>query len=275
MKWTGPAEEAVSRAPFFVRKRVRRKVEEEAVRQGATEVRIEHVEASRKRFLENMEDEVKGYQVESCFGNGECPNRIRNDAELVGRIDELLASKELKSFLKDRVQGPLKLHHEFRVSVSGCPNACSRPQIVDVGILGARRPAIVTEDCDRCSECVETCREGALLLPEDARAPILDEDACLACGRCIEACPAGALVGRDIGYRVLVGGKLGRHPQLGIELEGVHPVSEVLEILDGCLEVYTSHCREGERFGEVLNREGMEVLVEKLRKKSEKMTLLT
>jgi len=270
MKWTGAAEEAVSKAPFFVRKRVKKKVEEEAVRQGAREVRIEHVEASRKRFLENMENEVKGFQVENCFGTGACPNRIQDDAELIGRIEKTLASKKLKSFLKDRVKGPLKLHHEFRVSVSGCPNACSRPQIVDVGIVGARRPVVIEEDCDRCSACVEACREGALFLTEDARAPVLNEDACLACGQCIEVCPTGALVESYSGYRVLVGGKLGRHPQLGIELEGVHPASGVLEILDGCLEAYMSHCREGERFGEVLNREGMGLLIEKLRKNRKK-----
>ena len=268
MKWSAAAEEAVSRVPFFVRKRVKRKVEEEAALRGATEVRVEHVEASRKRFLENMENEVNGYQVETCFGTGACPNRIRNDADLVARIEETLSSKDLKSFLKDRVRGPLKLHHEFRVSVSGCPNACSRPQIVDVGILGARRPVIGEEDCSRCSACVEVCREGALVLPEDSGAPIIDDDACLACGQCIGVCPTGTLLEGESGYRVLIGGKLGRHPRLGIELEDIYPISGVLEILDGCLEMYMSHCREGERFGELLHREGVALLLEKLGKDS-------
>ena len=53
---------------------------------------------------------------------------------------KLLESENLKEFLKERVKGPLKLHHEFRVSVSDCPNACSRPQIVDLGLIGALRP---------------------------------------------------------------------------------------------------------------------------------------
>ena len=150
MKWRKEAEEAVSRVPFFVRKRVKRRVEEEATRCGAKEVDIEHVKTCQKRYLSRMEDEVKGYQVETCFGPSGCPNRAVIDEEFPAKLETLLAHQDLRSFLKERVKGPLKLHHEFRLSVSDCPNACSRPQIVDVGLIGACLPEI-TED--RCSEC--------------------------------------------------------------------------------------------------------------------------
>ncbi|MFC1885383.1 PCP reductase family protein [Thermodesulfobacteriota bacterium] len=43
MKWTDEAEKAVSRVPFFVRKRVRKRVEEEARSSGDRKVRMEHV----------------------------------------------------------------------------------------------------------------------------------------------------------------------------------------------------------------------------------------
>jgi hypothetical protein len=106
MKWTGEAEEAISR------------VEEEAGRLGSSEVTIKHVQTCQKKYLSNMEDEVKGFQVESCFGPSGCPNRAIADNGIAGRIEKLIAGKDLKSFLKEKVKGPLKIHHEFRVSIS-------------------------------------------------------------------------------------------------------------------------------------------------------------
>ncbi|OEU44258.1 MAG: hypothetical protein BBJ60_03030 [Desulfobacterales bacterium S7086C20] len=68
LAWSQEAEEAVTKVPFFVRKRVRKRVEEEALRTGAREVRLEHVKEWKKRYLHHMEEEVKWYQVETCFG---------------------------------------------------------------------------------------------------------------------------------------------------------------------------------------------------------------
>ncbi|MCX5907177.1 MAG: PCP reductase family protein, partial [Deltaproteobacteria bacterium] len=75
MRWSKEADEAVAKVPFFVRKRVRKRVEEEAARAGASAVDLEHVQACQKRFLKQMEEEVKGFQVETCFGASGCPHR--------------------------------------------------------------------------------------------------------------------------------------------------------------------------------------------------------
>lgn len=258
MKWTQQAEEAVSRVPFFVRKKVKKKVEEEAARRDAAEVTLEHVQACQKRFLGNMEDEVKGYQVETCFGPGGCPNRAACDDSMARKLEEMLAHKNLKAFLKERVKGPLKMHHEFRISISDCPNACSRPQIADVGLLGARRPMVSEEPCSRCGSCIEICAENAVSLPEDAEAPVMSPAKCLSCGQCIKVCPSGALQEAERGYRILVGGKLGRHPRLGIELGGIYSADEVLLMVERCVEHYMKHNTSGERFGEILDRTGMD-----------------
>jgi dissimilatory sulfite reductase (desulfoviridin) alpha/beta subunit len=58
------------------------------------------------------------------------------------------------------------------------------------------------------------------------------------------------------GWRIMVGGKLGRHPQLGRQLEGIHSKEEVLAIVEHCLDVYFAHNVAGERFGAILNRIG-------------------
>jgi len=252
--WTDEAKQAIARVPFFVRKRVKKRVEEEAGRCGAKIVTVEHVRTSQQRFLKNMEDEVKGYQVETCFGPSGCPNRAVICESLPADLEKTLSGRKLKDFLKGRVEGPLKMHHEFRVSVSDCPNACSRPQIVDVGLIGACVPELSESACSECGACVDSCKESAVTL-RDGR-PFLDASRCLTCGQCVRVCPTGTLREGKKGYRILVGGKLGRHPRLGEELPQIYDSDETLRMLDRCLDLYQQCCRSGERFGEILEREG-------------------
>ena len=254
MKWTKEAEEAIAKVPFFVRKRVRKRVEEEASRCGASEVNPEHVKTCQRRFLHRMEDEVKGYQVETCFGPGGCPNRAVQYDHLATQIEEDLSRRNLKSFLQGKVNGPLKMHHEFRVTIADCPNACSRPQISDLGLIGARRPKAADKPCSQCGICVEICREEAIRL--EANGPAVDFSKCLACGQCISACPTGTLQEEKKGFRILVGGKLGRHPRLAEELPGIHACEETLQIVNRCLDHYQRACTKGERFGEILEKTG-------------------
>jgi|Deesub1362A_J573_1020465.scaffolds.fasta_scaffold00295_43 dissimilatory sulfite reductase (desulfoviridin) alpha/beta subunit len=263
MRWSNEAQEALSRVPFFVRRRVRKRVEEEAARRGAGEVTLEHVKAAQRRFLERMEEEVRGYRIETCFGPSGCPNRAlpdQEDGDLPDRLERILESSRIRHWLKDRISGPLKLHHEFRVCIADCPNACSRPQIADVGLMGARSPKVADpEACSECGACQEVCEEEAVEVREGR--PLLHKDRCLSCGACIRVCPTGALQEESRGYRVLVGGKLGRHPQLARELPGIHGPKAVEEILRECLRHYKDHCIKGERFGEILKRVELEVLI--------------
>lgn len=260
MEWNEEAEAAIRKVPFFVRKRVRKKVEEEARTDGSSQVTIAHVKRAQARYMGNMEAEVKGYQVDNCFGPSGCPNRIGNDDTLTGRIEEYLASLDLKQFLKSRVKGPLKMHHEFRISLSDCPNGCSRPQIVDIGLLGASFPAINTEPCSQCNTCVDNCRENAITLTGGS--PIIDFSKCLYCGHCHRDCPTGTITEQKQGYRILVGGKLGRHPQLGHELPGIFTPDEALKVIKKCLERHMTYFKGKDRFGDILNQVGYEDLAD-------------
>jgi len=252
MKWSNEANKALSRVPFFVRKRVRKRAEEEAAGREADEVTIEHVSTCRKRFLNRMEDEVKGFQVETCFGPGGCPNRAVDSAGLPERIEKRFSKRNMKSFLKERVNGPLKMHHEFRISISDCPNACSRPQIVDIGLIGACRPEVSVEPCTQCGACVEACKENAISIEDDV--PFVDDEKCLYCGQCVQLCTTGTLKEAESGYRILVGGKLGRHPGLATELPGIYQPGEARAVIERCLDHYRHHCLKGERFAEILER---------------------
>lgn len=254
MKWSKEAEEAVSRVPFFVRKRVKKKVEEEAERTASPFVTLQHVQDSKKRFLKDMDQEVKGFQVETCFGVSECPNRAVECPGIDLTLEEELQKRDLRTFLKGRVQGPLKMHHDFRVSLSCCPNACSRPQIVDFGLVGARRPKVTEEPCSQCGACIEACKEEAIHLEDSADGPTIDFGKCLSCGQCITTCPTGTLKEDYQGFRVLVGGKLGRHPQLGKELGRIYSREEMIRLLNEYLDLYQAKNQHGERLSEILNR---------------------
>ena len=218
MKWERKAEEAVRRVPFFVRKRVKKRVEEEAQRRGSAIVTETHVRACQERFLNRMEEEVKGYQVETCFGPTGCPNRAFAADSFADRAEELLRRRRLKELLQERVPGKLKMHHEFRLSCSDCPNACSRPQIADIGLIGACRPAITGEECTECEACIEACREDAIVLKGGR--PVIDFAKCVDCGKCIEACPTGTLAAGGKGISHPRRRQAGTPPEAGLGAAG-------------------------------------------------------
>ncbi len=259
MIWTEEAEKAVGRVPFFVRGKVRREVEEEAAGQGSSRVLLRHVQNCREKFLSGKALETKGFQIETCFGSGGCENRAIASETLVDELERLMVRRNIAGFLKERVKGPLKMHHEFRICVADCPNACSRPQIVDIGIIGALRPRVMDQSCSGCGACVSSCIESAIQEEPGADTPKIDRGKCVMCGKCVSGCPSGAMEEAEKGWRIMVGGKLGRHPQLGRQLEGIHSKEEVLAIVEHCLDVYFAHNIAGERFGAILNRIGYDL----------------
>lgn len=246
MKWTKEAEAAIKKVPFFVRKRVKARVEEEAKAAGADTVSLGEVNRTRARFLNKMDDEVTGFRVEACFGDGGCPRQANGSIGLQQKVAAFLEAEDIRGFLSGQVKGKLKFHHELRVAFADCPNACSQPQIRDIGIIGAAVPEITEAPCTGCGACVAACAEQAVTL--DEAGPAIDFGACLACGRCAGVCKTGALVGLRRGYRVLLGGRLGRHPRLAMELPGIFDDEAVFEIVRHCVGDYKARCTRGERF---------------------------
>ena len=258
MKWLPEAEEAIKKAPFFVRKKARQRVEERLAAEGRDVVTAADVHAAQKRFLNRMDEEVKGYQVDACFGPEGCPNRAAADDGLAASIESVLASEDLRGFLKQTVGGPLKFHHEFRVTLADCPNACSQPQIKDMGIIGAAVPEKTNEPCSDCGACQEICREAAVSLDMNSGGPVFDWDRCVYCGQCIKACPTGTITQGRQGYRVLIGGKLGRHPRLASVLPGIYDADAVLHLVKWCVRYHKKHSTGGTRFAALVEKAGSE-----------------
>jgi dissimilatory sulfite reductase (desulfoviridin) alpha/beta subunit len=253
MEWTSDAENAIKKVPFFVRKRVKARVEKEALESGKSIVSVSEVKATQKKYLSNMESEIRGFQLDTCFGPSGCPNRAVDISRLLKKIEAILEKEKLLDFLKQRVKGDIKFHHELRVTLADCPNACSQPQIKDIGIIGAVTPVITDEACTLCEACVEVCKENAVTLNTEAGLPEINQHMCLDCGQCIDACPTETLARGKKGFRVQLGGKLGRHPVLARELQGVYTEDEVLKIVKDCIAFYKIFSKSGERFAELFH----------------------
>ncbi|MGD9052405.1 MAG: 4Fe-4S binding protein [Desulfobacterales bacterium] len=261
MKWLPEAEEAVKKVPFFVRKKVRARVEKEAVAAGKPVVTLADVKTTQARYLASMSSEIKGYQIETCFGPSGCPNRAIISDRLVEQIESDVHKADLFWFLRQNVKGDLKFHHEFRITLADCPNACSQPQIKDIGIIGACAPVVTDESCTMCEACVEACKEDGIRLDSAQAGPVIDNDLCLKCGKCVSACPTGTLAEGQKGYRVQLGGKLGRHPQLAKELPGVYSEDQVRQIVKDCIRFYKKHSKDGKRFAQILQPDDFAVIV--------------
>ncbi|MDH3879183.1 MAG: sulfite reductase, partial [Desulfobacterales bacterium] len=66
MKWLPEAEEAIKKVPFFVRKRVKARVENEAKEAEKPVVSFADVKATQARYLTSMSSEIKGYRIDTC-----------------------------------------------------------------------------------------------------------------------------------------------------------------------------------------------------------------
>jgi dissimilatory sulfite reductase (desulfoviridin) alpha/beta subunit len=255
MKWSSEADKALKKVPFFVRKKVRQKVETYAKQKGEISIELSDVNELKEKFLSKggMEKEIKGYEVTTCFGGAGCPNIANSGTELAKDIEKIIKKEDIHSFLKNNVQGDLKFHHEFRVALADCPNACSRPQIVDIGIIGASVPGLSEEPCSLCMACVEACDENAISLIEEDEKPLFNYEKCVMCKKCIKACPTETIIEKKKGFRVLLGGRLGRHPRLAMEITDLKTHDQVIEIVKTCLKFYKKNSKNGQRFSHILS----------------------
>jgi dissimilatory sulfite reductase (desulfoviridin) alpha/beta subunit len=119
--------------------------------------------------------------------------------------------------------------------------------------------------CSNYKECGDECEEDAVQLLESSEAPLIDYPRCLSCGRCLAICPTGTLVAGQSGYRIQLGGKLGRYPRLARELPGIFTETQFLDIVRECITFYKKKSKGGARFAEILSEKDFEHLVKSYR----------
>lgn len=185
--------------------------------------------------------------VEPAPGTSGCRFATPVVEGIVQRIEGVVAASGWNDFLREQVRGPLMQHHAFKVALSACPNGCSRPHVADVGIIRAVQPGPASAECTQCGLCERQCPDEALRM--GSHGPVLDTDRCLACGLCVRRCPEKALPVAADGWRVLLGGKLGRRPRLATQVGGILDEATVLHVLHGALTWYMRDYAPKRRFG--------------------------
>ena len=164
--------------------------------------------------LGSEKDEI--VNIVACPGQERCKYANIETLRLARKIDEKLFGKDM----------PVKI----RISIAGCPNACTSPMLNEIGIIGRIRPLRIEGRCTGCGSCVEYCKEKAIIIRNGIS--IVNEKKCLQCGVCIRSCPFNLLKADKIHYLITVGGRRGRHPQVGRELIELEDEEMVLSIID-------------------------------------------
>ncbi|MGE5623474.1 MAG: 4Fe-4S dicluster domain-containing protein [Methanocella sp.] len=303
MEWDKAARERLTEAPALLRAFVARKVEELAARRGQDRVTLEVWEEAKRlrgaagtaRQAEPQqgtpigeelpppevlsalvrETETRGQRdgktlrLRVCGGAFGCPRPQIDVAGLAGRLAEEVSRSGQAARLADVFGDRLLTHHKLALAVSGCINGCSEPQIKDFAVLGQARPDAVPGRCTGCRKCEAACKEGAVKAggPGAASAdPEFDRERCLNCGDCARAC-ARAAIRLTPGYRILAGGRLGRHPRLAETLLAFTEDEEtVLNTLRTVLKWAEETGEPGDRLGTLFDRFGTETLRSRLQR---------
>jgi dissimilatory sulfite reductase (desulfoviridin) alpha/beta subunit len=192
----------------------------------------------------------KSMMITACRGSvGDCRFALPLPGDLAARLENMALKAGWPAFLGSRLGDRIHAHQALRVGISACANACAKPQIKDFGLIASRRPRIIESACMGCGLCQEACPDGAVSM-QDGLARI-DPGACLSCGRCEKACPEGAITALQEGYRVLVGGRLGRRPKLAAELPGLYGVEQALAVFEQMLLLIMGRYRPDRRYSEL------------------------
>lgn len=184
--------------------------------------------------------------VMGCQGNTVCPRGLIDPQDIARKVDE-------KYFAVD-VPG------KFKISITGCPASCAKPQENDFGVIGGVEPEWLKEECIGCGLCQEVCRMDAIVV-EDGEVTF-DREKCDLCGDCISSCPTDAWVTGRTGYTLLIGGKVGRFPQLGTRFAELVDEVQLFGILDRTIRFYRKNAQKGERISDTVNRLGIETFRE-------------
>ena len=148
----------------------------------------------------------------------------------------------------------VKLPHKFKIAVGGCPNNCVKPDLNDVGIIGAWAP-VATDKCIGCGACVKACPVNACEIKDNQY--VRKDDLCNSCGRCVRACKVGALE-YEGGYRMTVGGRWGKRVARGQALAHLFKTEEeVLAAVEKAILLFRDKGTAGERFADTVARIGL------------------
>lgn len=151
------------------------------------------------------------------------------------------------------------LPHKFKIALGGCPNSCVKPNLNDVGIVGARIPKYDFDKCKGCKKCkIEAACPIKITKVVDGKIT-RDENACNSCGRCIGKCPFGIVETDTCGWKIYIGGRWGKKIAHGQMLPHFFTTEdEVLDTIEKTILFFRKEGLSGERLADTVARIGFD-----------------
>jgi len=243
----------------------------EAVRLKELDRRIAEGEKDLKEKLEKeareiLAREVDLFNVEMCHAQFfRCRSQIIDVREVKRQVDKKLRELKVTEMVADMLPDDERImaHHHFTVSISGCPNACTAPEVRPFGVQGISKPMVVAGvECSQCWACVDRCRRGAIVVRDGG--PKINVHLCDMCENCVKVCPTGKLVSERKGFRIMVGGKFGRFHQVGYELYKMADLDTLMKAIEASIETIKEEAVGEESLTSIINRTGVLPIFEKL-----------
>ena len=157
------------------------------------------------------------------------------------------------------------LPHKFKIGIGGCPNNCVKPDLNDIGIIGASIPSTDTEKCRACKSCAveKACPVNNAKLTGEKIS--IEKETCNRCGRCVTKCPFGAVTESAAGYRMHVGGRWGKRVARGRELNYLFTSEdELMDAIERAIILFRDEGIQGERFSDTIERLGFSYVESKI-----------
>lgn len=190
----------------------------------------------------------KGFQIEHCRSS--CPKSACSWQKLFEKLTNKLTELNIQQTLAKKFY-PVHYHHLPKISLAGCPNGCSLPNIKDFGISGYVDPRITNSRCSECNACISTCLEGAITRQQEGIT--INKARCISCGDCLQVCPTGTLSAGERGWTLRYGGRVGRHPQFAKFAGQAMTDEEVVSFITKVLQRYIEEGLPQERLTHFLN----------------------
>lgn len=209
-------------------------------------------------------DAFRTFIINAGLDTGGTGNRVRPIVSCKGTTcqyglyDTYELSREIHERFYTGFHG-VALPHKFKIAVGGCPNNCVKPNLNDLGIIGACIPEYDVQKCKSCKKCqIEAaCPIGAAKLTDGKIS--VDKDICNNCGRCIGKCPFHCVDSGSRGWKVYIGGRWGKKTAQGKMLsKTIADKNELMDIIEKALLLFRSEGSSGERFADTINRIGFE-----------------
>ncbi len=219
-------------------------------------IQLEDIEIVKKELLEaGLQPGACGPRVRTitaCQGNAICPSGLIDTNALAKEFDERYYARELP--------------HKFKLGITGCRNNCLKAEENDIGVKGGMKPEWQESLCTYCGLCEAVCREDSIKIDKKNKTLTFDETSCNYCGRCVKACPIGAWEGKS-GFVLYFGGLFGNRISIGKQLLPIlYTTDQVHSVIETTLEFFQKHGKSSERFGNTLERVGLELFQEELDK---------